>query len=301
MRRALRLYPALLVVVVAATIVAIFEGIGRPAPDAFAATFYAFDFYEPLWPHLSPLAHTWSLGVEEQFYLVWPAILIALLAARRPLWPVVVGLATAGAVVAALLSAHDPAHIQQWPFAHLPELCAGILLALAVERQDGRRVVAAIARPGVAVVAMVVLVLGLFVVDGTNWLVFIAAAPICALPVAHLVTEDSSVFARSLGIRPVVWLGERSYGFYLWHYPVILVLLRHIDSRVGVAALGFVVSIGLTWVTWRYVEQPFLRRKARYASAAIPVGATPALSTDAQYRSAMTQARRVGGLPRSQV
>jgi peptidoglycan/LPS O-acetylase OafA/YrhL len=88
-------------------------------------------------------------------------------------------------------------------------------------------------------------------------------APLVLL-IAYLYAEPEGLLAKALSLRPLVWLGERSYGFYLWHFPVS-VTAHHLGIHRPVAGLlAVVVTVGLTELSWRLVERPFLKMKRRY-------------------------------------
>jgi peptidoglycan/LPS O-acetylase OafA/YrhL len=79
-----------------------------------------------------------------------------------------------------------------------------------------------------------------------------------------LVLHRGSSLSRLLSGPPAVWLAERSYGFYLWHYPILLTLLEQ-GAPVWLRAIaGLAGTFAVTELSWRYVEQPFLRRKRRF-------------------------------------
>jgi peptidoglycan/LPS O-acetylase OafA/YrhL len=262
-RRALRLYPALIVLVVAATVAAWVQDVGNPVPDAIAALLYLTDFYAQFDVHLNLLLHTWSLAVEEQFYLVWPAVLIVGLARGWRL-DLVTGVAILGGIasVAALelfVGADKVPYITFLPTSNLPMIGGGVLLALMLRTRRGTRLCARFS--GTAAAAAALAVLGLGMVCGSA--VAFAVLPV-VVPVAHLLLHRESAISRVLSLRPVVWLGERSYGFYLWHYPVLLSLSLHVESELVVGLAGLAIVLAATELSWRYVELPFLRRKRRY-------------------------------------
>ena len=262
-RRALRLYPALIVVVVAATIAAWAQDVGDPIPDALAALLYLTDFYAQFDVHLNLLLHTWSLAVEEQFYLLWPAVLVAGLARGWRLEGLVaasiaLGIASVGALEYFAGGDVIP-YITFLPTSNLPMIGGGVLLALALRTESGRRLCARFS--GTAAMAGSLALLALGMVFGSA--IAFAVVPI-VIPVAHLLLHRESAFSRALSARPVVWLGERSYGFYLWHYPVLLSLSLHVSSQPVVGLAGLAIVLAATELSWRFVELPFLRRKRKF-------------------------------------
>jgi peptidoglycan/LPS O-acetylase OafA/YrhL len=278
LRRALRLYPALLVLVFVVTPIAAIDHIGWPAPDGLAAVFYVTDLWSNVFGHLTLLLHTWSLSVEEQFYLVWPIVLLFLLRRNLPLRPVLIGLAAISVLITyGVFSAH--VHrllvIQYLPTSHLTELVAGILLAVG-ELHDPKRWLVRLGGLPVALLALGALVVAEFTLPG-EWWAFPLATIACWPPVAHLVLHRDSRLSAALRFPPVVWLGQRSYAFYLWHYPIILLLLRQPKlTHWEVAAIALPLTLALTAVSWRLVETPFLRLKARFERPPIAVADVPA-------------------------
>jgi peptidoglycan/LPS O-acetylase OafA/YrhL len=82
--------------------------------------------------------------------------------------------------------------------------------------------------------------------------------------IGHTVSAPDSVLSRALSARWICWLGRRSYGFYLWHAPVLLVLLPRVHNYVAWVGSGLLLSLAATVVSWRLVETPFLRMKRRF-------------------------------------
>jgi peptidoglycan/LPS O-acetylase OafA/YrhL len=277
LRRVLRLYPALFVMVLVVTPIAALDHIGWPVPDALAALSYVTDFWSNGFSHLSLLLHTWSLGVEEQFYLVWPVLLLFMLRRNLPLRAILIGVA---AISVLITYGVDSAHIHHLmiihylPTSHLTDLVAGILLAVGVLHGPKRWLVRLAGLP-MALVAFGAMVVAEFILPG-DWWAFPLATIICWPPVAHVVLHRESWISAALRFPPVVWLGQRSYAFYLWHYPIMVLLhLQRTLTHWEIAAIALPLTLVFTAVSWRLVETPFLRLKARFASARLPVAASP--------------------------
>lgn len=226
-----------------------------------------------------PLLHTWSLAVEEQFYIVWPLIAAGLVALghRRLLKQFV------WAAILISLAASEFA-VRQWPtqaFYLIPyrawELGFGALLGvggLPSLRQHWQREAAA--WTGLALIALPM-------VFYTEKLPFpgLSAVPPClgTLLLIHAGQGAETQAGRMLSWRPVLYVGLTSYSFYLWHWPVLV--LSHIalnrPLQTGEAALAVLTAFALAAFSLRYVEKPFRggapirvsRRAALAASGAV--------------------------------
>jgi len=297
-RRARRLLPALFLVLGAIALYVVLNGrFGGPGAgasvdlsglrgDALATLFYVANWHsvfshQSYFAHFaaqSPLKHTWSLAIEEQFYLVWPLLLLVLLKVARGAWRHV-GLivAVAGALGSAALMAalyHSPSDANRVYYGtdtHLFDMFAGIAVAMlvAARPQPGPR-----ARRALHVVSPICAVaLGFFWVRaGTgaqfvpSWMFrggFLLCAALAAVVIADVRQVHSGALGQVLSLRPLCWLGRISYGLYLWHWPVIVYMT---PARVGISgdaldALRVGATLLLATLSYRYVESPI--RSAR--------------------------------------
>ncbi|CAN5490401.1 acyltransferase family protein [soil metagenome] len=277
-RRARRLVPALVVMLLAVLV----AGFLLLLPDeqsflaqaslsslAFAANVHfvalAQDYFAPR-SALSPLQHLWTLGVEAQFYLVWPLIIIAVgkVSAGRRLGrvePIFLALAIITAVSLALsiaLTPRDPVG----SFYLLPtrawELGVGGLLSRtgAFPTRWARWMLP----PGIAALA-VATVLFRGVVLYPSYLALLPVAGAAMLIVGGSAAANT-VIARSLSSAPMVFLGRRSYGFYLWHWPLLAFARTWWTGEVGAGAITLlmVTALGLAIASWHWVEKPIIAR-----------------------------------------
>lgn len=285
LRRARRLLPALfLMLVVVAVWVALFDASQLDAVrrQVISAAFYFANwstiavhgsYFSRFAPSL-PLDHLWSLSIEEQFYLVWPWLLllgIALYPSRRAL----VGLTLALAAVSALLMSHfyhpgyDPTRVYEGTDTRAFELLIGAALAMvrptrfpryAGARTSVRRVLALDLLGVAGLITILVLVAqttysSSFLYPEGFLLLSVATAAIVAA-----VVHSASALGLLLGSRPLRWIGVRSYGIYLWQWPIV-VLWGHPSTGVnwGQAALQLAVTLVVAALSWHYVEEPIRR------------------------------------------
>lgn len=278
-RRIRRLVPAALVVLLTTLLVGWFVygplDLKQAASSAFATALYVSNLW---FIHLStdylakdvgadPLLHTWTLGVEEQFYLVWPLILLAALCIgsrsnfeRRLLIAFGTLAATSFALCVWLTASNQP-----WAFFGSPtrawEFACGGALALYFSKgtkpRSGVCVTAGWCGAGLVVAAVMAL-------DRKSAFPgFAAAVPVAGtlLLLVAAQAQKASALNRWLAAPPLVLVGDLSYSLYLWHWPVFA-LLRTADEetsaagRVSALALVFILS----WLTWRLVENPFRYR-----------------------------------------
>jgi peptidoglycan/LPS O-acetylase OafA/YrhL len=289
-RRALRLLPALLVVLLAtlAAVFVLYAPIDRGwiAGDARAVALHAgnLNFARGAVDYFStgdnPFLHTWSLAVEEQFYLVWPLLFLGVawlgtssaapgLKSRKRLF---VAVTVAGAA-SFILSVWMTSVAQPWAFFGMPtriwEFALGGSLALALNGRPDTRTTASSVLQGVGLVMIAGAVLAY---DGQTRYPGVAAL-VPALGAVLLLMGGhqgpNSAISRALSVNPLTWLGRMSYAWYLWHWPLIGAAAV-LNPGIGVAGrLGWSgVALGLAWLTHRFIERPV--REGSTAIARVP-------------------------------
>jgi peptidoglycan/LPS O-acetylase OafA/YrhL len=262
-RRARRILPAF-VVVTAVTLVAGYQYLlphefGSLAQAAlysvaFSANIFFYrttDYFNDDVEH-NPLLHYWSLGVEEQFYIAFP--LIVLLVWRfAPKW---LGRAMIALLAVSLICSELAVRVQpQAAFYLTPlrawELLAGGLLALPTSPAVNSRLI----REAMAAIGLTaVLAAVLFFTSETRFPGLTAALPVAGavLLIWSGSKGEPTFVARLLGFRPMVHIGEWSYSLYMIHWPIII-----FGGDIAPSWLLLVGSIALAWVSYRFVEQPF--------------------------------------------
>jgi peptidoglycan/LPS O-acetylase OafA/YrhL len=271
-RRVLRLMPALFTMVLLTLGASVFVGQGQTLRDAWPALVYLQDIVAPVTHTLGGIYnHTWSLGVEEQFYLLWPALLLWGLRRRISitLAAVIVILAGLGAdlLAEAYLHSESSGDIYRSPYTYFPVMAVGIILAVGLQERARWTQIPLVRRSALPAACLLGFLVSTRVLPSSVWMFrggFIAAGAAAILVIAHVAVVRHGWMTKLLTVRPLLWLGERSYGFYLWHAPVILLLRKELGGGlIRVAVLSALVSLLLTEASWRFVEKPFLRLKDR--------------------------------------
>ncbi|MGZ5127489.1 MAG: acyltransferase family protein, partial [Burkholderiales bacterium] len=206
-----------------------------------------------------PLLHTWSLGVEEQFYAIWPAaILLLIKLPRRCVLPSLAALT----LCAAAFSEYALGVVASASYYLLPmrffELMIGGVLAIGMIK-NGAELQSY--RPAAGIGGLGLIAYSLFALDAGSPFPGINALPSC-LGTAMLIwsgAERNKISALVLANRLMVFLGLISYSLYLWHWP-ILAYLKYLDVSTDLAqTIGLVIALLLSWLTWKYIEVPFRR------------------------------------------
>jgi peptidoglycan/LPS O-acetylase OafA/YrhL len=305
-RRALRLLPALAVFVPAVVVYAwLAGGYGDTIGAAPAVVFYGANWVRAVrgFNTLGLFEHTWSLSVEEQFYLVWPAVvLLAGVIApvrRRGASVLVVSVVGVGLSLAwrfMLWNPADPgaaaARLYNGTDAAADQLLIGCALGagLVIAAEPVRRTIGRLCG-AVAPAALAFLVwIAMFRPGGTsasNTHLYLtlgqtAFAGAAAVVIGAAVLAPRTPLSRLLATRPLAAIGRVSYGLYLWHYPIIVVVHERLAGAPDPARWLVSVALvsGVTALSWIVVERPCLELKRRFTTPRRPPGvrATPAMA-----------------------
>jgi peptidoglycan/LPS O-acetylase OafA/YrhL len=221
---------------------------------------------------LGLLDHTWSLAIEEQFYLVWPVALFLCLRRHlgaRSLFVLALSLAVTSAGLRAALWHLGVSGVYYRTDARADGLLIGCAAAVLWSTARARELVhrwigLPVAIFGVAAVAVAALRLGTngpSTYDGALFLVVLAAAVV----IVHTLAHEGSVLTRVLKSRPAVWIGARSYGIYLYHIPIFKAVdattIKTVARGWPAVATETALTFTIAAASYRWVEAPFLRRR----------------------------------------
>ncbi len=270
-RRALRLLPALSLMLTAFASYQVFvvHSGWRGPLDALIGLSYAANFIAP--NLISPgLGHLWSLAIEEQFYIVWPVVIVALLSRLR--WRPLTWFLIAGGfavVVVAYVVGPDLGPLATWSGTnvHLAPLLFGC--AVATARAGGKAHISG-RKVSVALGLMIPTVV-LFGTPDAYVLVPVFGACAATLMLALLERPDG-LAARALSARPLGVIGRTSYGIYLWHYPLLSLTGHDVPLTLLLTAVAVTLS-------YRFVEQPLLRIAKRPRRFTLPGVPAPLVSS----------------------
>ncbi|MFB3195122.1 acyltransferase family protein [Staphylococcus pseudintermedius] len=281
LRRVKRLIPAVLFLVMGVIVLSLIfmpMEIQKVRADSIAAIFYVsnwwyimqnVDYFEQF--AVQPLKHLWSLAIEEQFYLVFPIVLLSLLSFIRRLKSIrIIFLILLVISMIAMMVLYVPnenvARVYFGTDTRIQTLLMGVLLALVwppfqLKAKVNRQMRTMIDTAGV--VGLAILFICFKFVSETNSILyyggFFLISTVTLLVIASSV-HPSGYFAKFLGNKVFTFIGSRSYSLYLWHYPII-VLIHHQFVQGQIPPLVYVVEILLMVLmaefSYKFIEQPF--------------------------------------------
>ena len=314
LRRARRLLPAAFVVIAVATAAAAIlvpGDLAQTRGDAVASFFYVDNWHQlfvgqsyfAAFERPSLLRHMWSLSIEEQFYVLWPLALGFGIArfGRRQTALAAFGAALLSAALMALLftSGSDPSRVYYGTDTHAVGLLLGATLAFlwplghfASPRRPSALAVLDVTA-GVALAAVLLAMVTWHDYDALVYRGGIALFSLTAVVLIAAVVHPAGRAAHLLGIAPLRWIGARSYGIYLWHWPVMALTRPGIDVQWPLPlllAFQIGLTVALAAVSYRWLEQPFRTGVAQRQIRAVLDARAP------RQRLAIVSALTAGGV-----
>ncbi|MDF2045935.1 acyltransferase [Microbacterium sp. Kw_RZR3] len=268
-RRALRLLPAILFLLVLTPFV--LWALRDPAlgPDLIPASlitlFYMSNVFRAMGDHLVVYGHTWSLSVEEQFYILWPAIFVLVILRRIPrpaqFWSLfaLAVLFAAWRIISAYTMPFDRAYFSLDTNAF--GLLAGAALAIRPPKIPKK-----VASWMAALAVLTLVVISVYPLEGGSpqyYSFLVAAAPLAAA-VGLVAITGARHASIPLGTPPLVFFGRLSYGLYLWHEVILFTRPDGSPITETARVVAAVVSILIATVSWVLVERPALLLKKRF-------------------------------------
>jgi peptidoglycan/LPS O-acetylase OafA/YrhL len=261
-RRTYRIFPAFYTYLAVIAVVAALGVIQLMDGDLLAATTYTMNYHRPrAWY----AGHLWSLSVEEQFYLLWPAVVL-LLKPQKAIWVAALAIAAAPMLRVAtwiLLPSHRLGIGETFPSV-FDALAAGCLLAGLRDRLSAAPAYMALMRsPLFALVPLAGI--GALLVPRVSFDMAVGITiqnVAIALTIDWAVRQEGTWVARFLELGPIVWIGKLSYSLYLWQQPFV--------NRTGTFWIqqfpqNLIATFALAIASYYLVEQPFLRLRERRA------------------------------------
>ena len=288
LRRIRRLFPAMVTVIVVMAAVDAFASpllLTKMRPDIIPGLFW-FENWWYIFRDLSyfeaagapsPLTHFWSLAIEEQFYLIWPIILLGVYKAgakKKLVRRMCLVLAVISALAMALMvdPAGDPSRVYYGTDTRAFSLLIGAWLSFAwpgaqLTPEGTRNVPATSVRmlDAVGVAAFLGIVAMCVFVSGYSAFMYYGGLVLCSVlsaVVIAVLAHPRSMFAKIAASKPLVWIGQRSYGMYLWHFPII-VLLEPRNATMLPFWIHFVeiaLILGVSHLSYKYIETPIRKQ-----------------------------------------
>lgn len=279
-RRALRLLPALFALMLFCIAYALLLQPADKAAVTLKGVLYTF-FYVANWSQIPPfppgigaLSHAWSLSVEEQFYIIFPLLLLVLLKLKSK--RIVLAILCSLVTISMLLNVwfwHAGTPFLRMYFGtdtRANELLIGCLAALILlwgTLQPSNRLKWAF--HFVSLISLVGILISFFLVRHFDPFVYNGGFTLISIGTAVLILDllvFPSILSRCFEFAPLVWIGKISYGLYLWHFPIFQATQKLFEGKTSpifYEVTGVVVTLVVATISYYFLEQPFLKLRRR--------------------------------------
>ena len=270
-RRIRRLLPALLVVIFFTSIASYFIFLPSLFEDFIKSVFASIFFFSNFFFHYSgqaygaqvlseiPLLHTWSLSLEEQFYIVYPAILLGLVIYLKKRIELILII---GILLSVIFASIITVNHQSFNYYMLPsrawEFLFGALLGVKLDQINSNENKKS--KEILALIGFIVLLLSFAFFDDSNFHPsYLTLIPVTATYLIIQNTSKDSVINKVLSLQTLIFIGLISYSFYLWHHPIFSFakILNIGQESILIKTLIILISILLGFITYKFIEKPF--------------------------------------------
>lgn len=212
----------------------------------------------------SPLTHCWSLAIEAQFYLFYPLLLLVLAKYKNREKKIALVTAILAFVSMALMwilfdPSKDPSRVYYGTDTRVFSLLLGAFLAAVVEMDRMKIKISNIYREIVGIVSLTILLYMMVTIDGFSSFLYRGGLGIVSIVTALLIfsiLSKNSILSRILDVFPLKCVGERSYGIYLWHYPIILLISGGKKSDWWIIVIEILLTVLFSELSYYFVEIP---------------------------------------------
>ncbi|WP_138753905.1 acyltransferase family protein [Paenibacillus sinopodophylli] len=231
--------------------------------------FHEVSYFESFGP-ASPFGHLWSLAVEEQFYLIWPLLLIAAIRfiprrGKLALWILIAAAVSAGAMAVLYQPGMDPSRVYYGTDTRAFALLIGAALAAiwpswrlsASIPTRSRILLDSVGTSGLIIIMVMIAVTGEY--DSSLYRGGMVLLALATVAVVAAMAHPASKLAGLVGNKVLAWIGVRSYGIYLYHYPIIVLTTPTAEAgelHLARACIQIVLTFILAELSWRFVEEP---------------------------------------------
>ncbi|MEO0845707.1 MAG: acyltransferase family protein [Cyanobacteria bacterium J06648_1] len=206
-----------------------------------------------------PLIHLWTLGIEEQFYFVWPILLVLLSALRvKQILAIALILCTASLVISVAAVETNPIAAYFYTHYRAYELLIGAVVALSMIGFRGKLELSQRKKEILSLLGILLIIVPMFLFDESTTFPGLNALYPCIGTALLICWGDNTLIAKGLSLKPLVWIGLISYPLYLYHQPLISYchFFGFESHKILLLLVITTISIPLAWATYRYIEQP---------------------------------------------